>query len=300
MTDTPESMQLLFEFAQDLTKKDKLKKATAKQLDRLLATYRNISDKEIQNFLIKLEPELKSKFRKEYLEYKRTGYKRYLHGVKAYTIEDLSPEYRKQVQNAVDNSIALIKTQKKEFIEVVQNRIRNWATIPTPETRGEIPGEKKPIETVFNQLIKSTPSRYDTDEHRDMILRDQSRKLVSAMNSITANSAGAIGFIWHNRRDNRVVGRPGGLWPKPSKLHGNHWNREGVFYILSDSWAIKRGLLKKTKGIIFDINIPDGIPGTAPDCRCYAEYIFILSDIPKKYTDCITKKGHEYMDEMES
>lgn len=293
--DNTESRQLLFEFAEELTKKNKLNAATAKQIDRLLATYRHISEEEINRYIEKLTPDLRNEYKKTYYKYKNGGYAKFHSGIKPYRIESLSPQYRKEVQNAVDNSIGLIKTQNLEFLQEVQNKIRNWSTIPTPETRGQIPGEKKDISTALNTYIKKIPKRYDTKKHRDMILRDQSRKLVSSMNNITAKNGGAIGFIWHNRRDNRVVGNPSGKYPKPTKLHGDHWDRENKFYILKSSWAITKGLIKKTKNVIFDIDIKDGIPGVAPDCRCYAEYVYNIEDIPEEYKNCITKKGLEYI-----
>lgn len=290
-----ESKQLLFEFAESLTKKDKLNTATALQVDRLLSTYRNITDKEIKEFIRKLTPDLQALYRNVYYKFKKDGYKRYHSGVKAYRINDLSPDYRKEVQNAVDNSIGLIKTQNAEFIQVVQNRIRNWSTIPTPETRGQVPGSKEDIIQSLSKYLKATPKRYDTKEHRDFILRDQSKKLISAMNNITAKKGGAIGFIWHNRRDKKVVGNPAGLWPNPTRLHGDHWDREKKFYILSNSWAFKRGLIKKTKNVILDIDLKDGIAGVAPGCRCWTEYIYNIEDIPVKDKSCITKKGYEYI-----
>jgi uncharacterized protein with gpF-like domain len=86
------------------------------------------------------------------------------------------------------------------------------------------------------------------------IARDQTSNLVSDLNQIRQQEAGIERYIWRHSDDNRVVGKPGGLYPKGSKLHMNHWVREGDIYFWNDPPA-------------------DGHPGKPIGCRCFPEPI---------------------------
>lgn len=285
-----ESDQILFEFAEQLTEKGKMNAATGKQLDRLLATYRHISEEEIRSFVANLEPDLRREYKKAYYKYINGGYKQHFPGVKAYRLEDMKPAYRKEVQNSVDNSLALIKTQNQEFMRKMQDRFRNWATIPTPEMRGP----QATTTYLRLEIMKAPEVREEMTAHQHFIIEDQTRKLIANMNEITASESGAIAFIWHNRRDKKVTGAPGGL-NKPTEKHGDHWEREGKLYLVKGSWALKRGLLKKTPDVWYDTDIPDGKPGMPVGCRCYSSWITDIESIPEAYRDLLTEKGREYL-----
>jgi hypothetical protein len=286
--------QFLFDFAEDLTKKDRMKTATGKTLDRLLATYRNLTDEEVRGIIDKLEPDLRREYKKAYYSYINGGYKKYHPGVKAYRIEDMKAAYRKEVQNSVDNSIALIKTQNQEFIRKMQDRFRNWATIPSNDMRGFSDNPEKVMSYLRNGVLNIPEERKEMTNHQRFIVVDQTRKLISNMNAITAKEAGSFAFIWHNRRDAKVTGRPGGK-NKPTPAHGDHWEREGKLYLVRDSWAVKKGLVKKVPGVEFAEDIEDGRPGIPIACRCYAEYISNIEDVPEQYRDILTASGREYL-----
>lgn len=97
-----------------------------------------------------------------------------------------------------------------------------------------------------------------TRNRAKLIARDQSAKAVSTFTQMRYQNLGCTRYIWRNSRDRRVAGNPNGLYPHPdprSKVHGNHWDREGKIYYWSDP-------------------PPDGHPGMGINCRCYAEPIF--------------------------
>lgn len=287
--------QILFEFAESLAEKGRLTTASAKQLDRLLATYRNVTEEELRKLIDSLGPELRQAYKKEYYKYVNGGYKTTHPHIQGYKIAELKPAYRKAVQNSVDNSLALIKTQNAEFMAQMQARFRNWATIPSSDIRGESANPDRMKAYLKNEVLQLPEVKKSITAHQHFIIVDQTRKLISNMDAITAKEGRAIGFIWHNRRDGRVVGRPGGMYPEGNEKHGDHWDREGKFYLIKDSWAVSRNLLKPVGDVGYDTELTDGLPGIPVGCRCWAEYIYAIELIPEKYRDCITEKGMEYM-----
>lgn len=287
--------QVLFDFAQNLAEKGKLTTATAKQLDRLMATYRNVTEEELRTLIDSLGPDLRREYKRVYYKFVNGGYKLTHPTIQGYKITDLKPEYRKAVQNSVDNSLALIKTQNAEFMAQMEARFRNWATIPSAEIRGDSANPDRMKAYLKNEVLKLPEVKESITAHQQFIIVDQTRKLLANMDEITAKQGGAIGFIWHNRRDGRVVGRPGGMYPEPTEKHGDHWKREGQLYLIKDSWAVVRKMLKKVDGVLYDTDLDDGKPGIPIGCRCWAEYIYAIELIPEKYRDCITEKGMEYM-----
>jgi uncharacterized protein with gpF-like domain len=87
-----------------------------------------------------------------------------------------------------------------------------------------------------------------------LIARDQTRKANAVVNQTRSTSIGIEEYIWRCVDDMRVVGRPGGLYPKGSAQHGNHW---------------------KLNGRKFRYDSPPaqgpGNPGWGIGCRCFAE-----------------------------
>ncbi len=90
------------------------------------------------------------------------------------------------------------------------------------------------------------------DNRAKVIARDQTKKLSSSLTRIRHQNVGVKKYIWHNSQDERVVGNPGGLYPKGKSIHLNHWSREGKIYFYSNPPA-------------------DGNPGTPIECRCWEE-----------------------------
>ncbi|MNE68328.1 Phage Mu protein F like protein [compost metagenome] len=96
------------------------------------------------------------------------------------------------------------------------------------------------------------------------IARDQTAKLTGDLNQLRQADNGIEEYIWRNAGDQRVVGNPGGLYPKGNRAHGNHWEREG-------------------KTFRWDSPPSDGAPGHAPNCRCYAAPKLDLEKIKAQY-----------------
>jgi uncharacterized protein with gpF-like domain len=62
------------------------------------------------------------------------------------------------------------------------------------------------------------------------IARDQLHKINSDVLEAQARALDSDGYIWHCNRDERCVGNPTGLYPVGSKMHGDHYHREGKFF----------------------------------------------------------------------
>ena len=207
-----------------------------------------------------------------------------------YKIEDLKPDFKKELESRINVSLSYIKTQDQNTIEEIKNRLMNFASIPHPNKN------LKELEYDFwnDVLPEKAKKNYKTSSWQNMIIRDQQHKLVSNMTYITAMKNDAIGFIWKNRKDIRVVGNPSGLYPSGNKMHNNHWKREGKLYLFRDSAALKKGLIKKTKDVQYADEIEDGLPGIPINCRCTMRLIYRLYEIPAEYKNIITEKGKEY------
>jgi hypothetical protein len=175
----------------------------------------------------------------------------------------------------------------KLFIEGLSNRFLKWETVSETELVGKSPEE---IRLIKRRKIGNP----ENNEEKEIIL-ELTRKSLTIIDEATAIITGkSIAYIWRTRRDNKVVGKPDGENPNPTKEHGNHWEREGKMFLLR-SWATEKGYLKDTKDIVFAEKLTDGSPGMAKGCRCYAEYIYAIELIPPAYRSCITKKGLEYI-----
>lgn len=104
-----------------------------------------------------------------------------------------------------------------------------------------------------------------SDSRAKFIARDQTAKLNADLTKLRHQDIGVIKYLWRNAQDERVVGNPAGLYPKGTRGHGNHWEREGKTYY-------------------YDRPPGDGNPGRAYNCRCYAEPIIDLDNMNVIYS----------------
>lgn len=246
--------------------------------------------KDFDKVLKSVNKEVRSKLKNEYNRFIKKGIFKTSPLLQKYKIEDLKPDFKKELEIRTNVSLSYITTQDRNTVEEIKNRLMNFASIPH---------NSKNLEELeydfFNDVIPADVKKnYKTSSWQNMIIRDQSHKLVSNMTYITAMKNNAIGFIWKNRKDIRVVGNPQGKYKKGNKMHNNHWEREGKLYLFRDSEALKKGLIKKTKDVKYADEIEDGLPGIPINCRCTMRLIYRLYEIPKEYKSIITKKGLEY------
>lgn len=193
-------------------------------------------------------------------------------GVKAFTIEQVRPALRAELNRRVAASLDLIKVNRPQAIAKTQQRFRGWATSVPPGGTKDV--EKLKQKQDFRKALAQLPF-----EERRVVI-DQSQKLFSSINSTIAVNGGAIGGIWHSHKYQAGYdGRPA------------HNARDGEFFLVRDSWAHQAGLVKPAKnGYTDDIEQPAQLPY----CKCSWQYVFSLRTVP---VVCLTDKGQAALDE---
>lgn len=189
-------------------------------------------------------------------------------GVKAYTIERVRPELHAELSRRIAASIDLIKLNRPQAVDKMEQRFRGWATsVPV--------GGSDTVERREEKVkIRKSLAQCDFEARRVQI--DQSAKLVAAINTTVAVNGGAIGAEWLSHRGQiGYNGRP---------LHNA---RDGHFFLIKGSWADEAGYVKPGKyGYTQDVDQPS----EWPFCRCAWVHKFSLRSIPP---ECLTEKGKE-------
>lgn len=118
-------------------------------------------------------------------------------------------------------------------------------------------------ETVADEMrdwLEAPPARLQ------LIARDQVGKLQSDIIAGRQKELGIESYWWETANDRRVVGRPGGLYPKGSFKHQDHWIRRGRLFVADEGPPLVE--LVGTRRIVHD-DWTDGHPGQGIQCRCW-------------------------------
>ena len=198
----------------------------------------------------------------------RGGILRMHPGVERFTLAQVAPRLRAELDRRILASASLIKMYRIDMINDTLQRFSGWATsIPVGGTDAV---KRRMVKEAIRKPLASLPFR----ERRCVI--DQSHKFVANLNNILASDGGAIALIWHSHfRELNYNFRP------------DHKARDGNVYLLRDSWAQKAGLVKPG-----DAGYYDQITAVGEEvfCRCWAQYLYSLSRLP---IDMLTENGRE-------
>lgn len=241
-------------------------------LARLREAIKNFNTKNFSKFQAKAIRDL----RHSYKSYTLTGFQKNNKGLKSWRAGELKPLFRKQLRARINDSLMLIKTQNSSRMSILESRFLNWL---------EIKQQDSTTSTSLREMMQVDKTIRKTDKHYNMILSDQTRKMISSFDNIVAEHYKAIGFFWKTRQDNRVVGNPAGKYPKSTvnKMHGDHYERANKFYFYKNNWAINKKLINTKHKDFAYAEFDDGLPGQPINCRCYAYNIYDISDIPQKF-----------------
>jgi len=191
-------------------------------------------------------------------------------GVSKFTIEQIKPRLRSELERRILASADLIKMNREASIQRTLHRFAGWASsIP----KGGTKSEKR---TEVDKDLRKSFTRLPFEERRVII--DQGHKLVGAINSIIAEDGGAIAGIWHSHwRETGYDFRP------------RHKQFDTRIFVLRNNWAMRDGLMKLA-GRFYTDQIEQ--PAVEIYCRCYYQYLYLLEDLPK---DMLTSKGKELL-----
>lgn len=189
-------------------------------------------------------------------------------GVSRFTIERIRPQLRAELNRRIMASADLIKLNRDEAVSKTMRRFSGWATSVPPGGAGSV--DKAHVKKTVRKALASEPF-----ESRRVLI-DQGHKLASNINAIAAEGGGAIAAEWRSRWR-----EPGYDYREPHKER----SIGGKVFLIRDSWAHERGLVKPSaEGYTDQIEKP----GELPFCRCSYVYLFSLRDLP---ADMLTQKG---------
>jgi hypothetical protein len=198
-------------------------------------------------------------------------------GVPRFTIDRVRPQLRSELDRRIVASANLIKLNRAQAIDETLRRFQGWSTAIPP---GGVSSETR---TEVKDRVKKSLASLPFTERRVVI--DQSAKLVASISNIIATDGGAIAVIWRSK------------WRQPGyDYRRDHKERDGLIYLIRDSWAYRAGFVRKgpshtgpgndkSAGFYYD-----EVTAVAQEvfCQCHAQYIYSLRDLPE---EMLTAKG---------
>ena len=278
MVSSNDPLKSMLELAMEALEQDRRTEMSANTVDKAISTFNRQFQENLRSRMEKQEHMLDKEYRDIFNKHKKVSTEQ------GFNPKDFSAKYLRQINNRVKYSIDLIRDQQSEHQKQIASRFINWFNVNSPEMRKN----DKKLETYLQGD--------NTDNHAKFVIDDQSRKLASSFMDISAEHGRAIGMVWLTRQDNKVVGKPGGEYPKGTEKHNNHYVRQGKLYLYKDNWWLKHGYIKKTQQVEYVEDLEDGLPGVGIGCRCTRRNIFSLDRIPKEYLGILTEKGKRYLD----
>ena len=147
---------------------------------------------------------------------------------------------------STEASALIERIPEKYFADIEEKVLLNYQQLPLPNDMS------------LTEYIAHT---YNLEWNQAKLLaRDQTSKINSAITQARNEELGVKEYIWRTAGDSRVVGAPGGLWTRPNRVHGNHYERDGKVF----RW---------------DEPPFDGHPGYAINCRCVADPIIVIDEL---------------------
>jgi SPP1 gp7 family putative phage head morphogenesis protein len=170
---------------------------------------------------------------------------------------DFSPEQWAEIRKAYNENMEL---NIKGWHDTQITRLRDMVT------RNMTEGMNR------TALMQSLMDEYGVSESKAKFLaRQETTLLASAIQDERYTAAGVKYYIWDAVGDNRTVGKPGGLYPEPTKGHGNHYALNGVVCRMDDPTVYAETRADAIKGVWKtkrSVGAHDTHPGEEYLCRC--------------------------------
>lgn len=194
-------------------------------------------------------------------------------GVSRYTVDKVKPQLRALLARTIMANANLIKLNRAEEINATLRRFSGWATSVPAGGSDQVDTRQE------KEKIRKSLSGLSFRERRVMV--DQGHKLTAAVNEVIAQGGGAVGGYWHSN------------WRQANyDYREDHKERDGVFYLVRDSWAMEKGYLKRGGKYLYTDEVTK--PGEEVFCRCAYRYVYNLRDCPR---DAITAKGQDALEQ---
>lgn len=182
----------------------------------------------------------------------------------------LNEDMQKDLDIMMLESATYIKTIPTQLVgKVAQRVLQHYKGQPFPENR------------TLRQQIKE---EFKVSDNRAKVLaRDQTAKMNTSISAIRQKDIGIDMYIWRTVQDERVVGKPGGLYPKGTKLHKNHYIMEGKCCRWDDPnvYSTDNGKTWKAR----TANMPHNHPGDDIQCRCRPEALIDIEALKVKWAE---------------
>ena len=158
-----------------------------------------------------------------------------------------TPSVAAALADARKEAAGLIKSIPRDYLGRVAQAVGdNFRGNPLPEGRT--------LEEQIRFLLGAKGEGEGGEKRARLIARDQTSKLTGTLNRVRQEAIGVEEYVWRTVQDRRVVGNPTGEYPIGNDKHMDHYHREG-------------------KRFRWNQPPPDGFPGQAIQCRCWAEPI---------------------------
>lgn len=183
---------------------------------------------------------------------------KYNPGVERFTLEKVRPALRDELDRRIMAAANLIKLNRRAAIDKTLQRFQGWATsIPVGGSGAVEKGKTK-------QDIRKSLAQLPFEERR--VLIDQGMKLTASLSEILAKDGKALAGVWHSH------------WRQAGyDYREDHKERDEQVYLLRDTWALERGLIKPGPAGYYDKITSTG---EEPFCRCYMTWLYRLRDLP--------------------
>lgn len=152
---------------------------------------------------------------------------------------------------------------------VADRVVQHFKGIPMPENR------------TLRQQIKE---EFKVSDGRAKVLaRDQTAKMNTSISAIRQVNLGIECYVWKTVEDERVVGKPGGLYPKGTKLHKNHYIMQGMLCKWADPnvYSDDKGKTWKPR----TAQMPHNHPGEDIMCRCRPAPFIDIESLKVKWAE---------------
>ena len=167
------------------------------------------------------------------------------------------------VDEAIQKDLEVLIMENASYIKSIPDYlIGNVAKRVMEHFKGEPMPENRTLRQQIREEFKVS------DQRAKVLARDQTAKMNTSLTKIRQEELGIEWYIWKTVEDERVVGRPGGKYPKGTKLHKNHWIMQGKICQWADPNVYSDDGGKTWKQRTEEM--PHNAPGQDIQCRCRA------------------------------